>query len=432
MGLTALAVAFFVLPTRVHERYLYPFFALGAILAAFSWRWRITYVVFAVTTFLNMYVVLTTLYAYVGNPGIVDWLGIGPMIRTREWVSVIAIANLVAALWVFAQLREGALETLRRELSGTRLVPAFLTRAAPSPDPEPAVLEGAAATGIGASDPVASSTAASAAAFTAAAAAAPAETTLPTWTQAAPASEVGVLEWLRQKINARPLRADRSKALDSEPGGRLDRLDLWILVVLVVAILGLRMFRLAEPYQMHFDEVYHARTGTEFLQQWRYGYSHDIYEWTHPHLAKYAMAGGLVAWGDDRVSATSNLGVPVRDSIIEPRRDVPSLPGDRGGDKVHVVTGTELRSYDLQDRRLVFTAPIPGASALAYDPIGYKLYIGTDTGDILVFDGTGARRRHQPRDGRPGRAAVGVRPDRRDDRQHVREPRRAVAARRDR
>ena len=79
---------------------------------------------------------------------------------------------------------------------------------------------------------------------------------------------------------------------------------------------------------------------------------HDIYEWTHPHLAKYAMAGGLVAWGDDRVSATSYLGVPVRDSIIEPRRDVPSLPGDRGGDKVHVVTGTELRSYDLQDRRL--------------------------------------------------------------------------------
>ena len=35
--------------------------------------------------------------------------------------------------------------------------------------------------------------------------------------------------------------------------------------------LGLRTFRLAEPYQMHFDEVYHARTATEFLQDWRYG-----------------------------------------------------------------------------------------------------------------------------------------------------------------
>ena len=36
------------------------------------------------------------------------------------------------------------------------------------------------------------------------------------------------------------------------------------------------------------------------------------------------MAGGLVAWGDDRVSATSDLGVPVRDAIIEPRRDDPA------------------------------------------------------------------------------------------------------------
>src|SRR4029079_6977026 len=77
VGVTALAVAFFILPTRVHDRYLYPCFALGAILAAFSWRWRAAYVVFAITTFLNMYVVLTTLYATAGSPGIVDWLGIG-------------------------------------------------------------------------------------------------------------------------------------------------------------------------------------------------------------------------------------------------------------------------------------------------------------------------------------------------------------------
>lgn len=34
LGFTILALAFFVLPTRVHERYLFPFFATGAILAA--------------------------------------------------------------------------------------------------------------------------------------------------------------------------------------------------------------------------------------------------------------------------------------------------------------------------------------------------------------------------------------------------------------
>ena len=79
---------------------------------------------------------------------------------------------------------------------------------------------------------------------------------------------------------------------------------------------------------MHFDEVYHARTATEFLQDWRYGIDHDIYEWTHPHLAKYAMAGGLVAWGDDRVTATSDLGVPVRGRR---RRDAPRRSGGPAG-----------------------------------------------------------------------------------------------------
>ena len=75
-----------------------------------------------------------------------------------------------------------------------------------------------------------------------------------------------------------------------------------MMVVLAVLLLTVRVWRLAEPYQMHFDEVYHPRTAIEFLQDWRYGLSHDIYEWTHPHMAKYIMAAGLVAWGDDRTT----------------------------------------------------------------------------------------------------------------------------------
>jgi hypothetical protein len=61
VGVTLLAIAFFLLPTRVHERYLFPFFALGAILAAVSPRWLVAYVVLSAATFLNMYVVLTTI-----------------------------------------------------------------------------------------------------------------------------------------------------------------------------------------------------------------------------------------------------------------------------------------------------------------------------------------------------------------------------------
>ena len=45
VALAVLALAFFAVPTRVHERYGFPFFAIGAILFAISWRWRIAYVV---------------------------------------------------------------------------------------------------------------------------------------------------------------------------------------------------------------------------------------------------------------------------------------------------------------------------------------------------------------------------------------------------
>ncbi len=41
-----------------------------------------------------------------------------------------------------------------------------------------------------------------------------------------------------------------------------------MLAILVVAIVS-RGYRLEEPRAMYFDEVYHARTATEFLQDWR-------------------------------------------------------------------------------------------------------------------------------------------------------------------
>ena len=182
------------------------------------------------------------------------------------------------------------------------------------------------------------------------------------------------------------MRADRSRSLTGERGGRLDRLDLWFLVVLVLATMTLRTFRLAEPYQMHFDEVYHARTATEFLQSWRYGLSHDIYEWTHPHLAKYAMALGLVLWGEDDVKATSDLGVPVVASVVEPRRIDPDVRDGRAGERLHVATGTEIRTYDLRTRALISTLPAPGVSALAIDASSLQLVVGYDDGRVATLD----------------------------------------------
>ena len=194
------------------------------------------------------------------------------------------------------------------------------------------------------------------------------------------------------------LRADRSRLLDREGGGRLDRLDLWILVWLVIASLFLRMWRLGEPASMHFDEVYHARTATEFLQDWRYGLPHSVYEWTHPHLAKYAMALGVVAWGDDRVNGQSNLGAPVRDAAIEPRWDMDGLPDKRAGDRLYVATGASpgatsgptasdgIRVYDLASRQLITTFELPGVTNVAIDSTGHQLFAATGDGKVFVVD----------------------------------------------
>jgi len=189
-------------------------------------------------------------------------------------------------------------------------------------------------------------------------------------------------------LRDRPIRADRSRALHDEPGGRLDRLDVWVIVVLIASILTLRMWRLEQPYTMHFDEVYHARTATEFLQDWRYGISHDIYEWTHPHLAKYAMALGLVAFGDDRVASRSSLGVSVTAAAVEPRWDDRDTATARQGDRLFVATGSEIRAYDMATEALVARVPLPGAAAIDVDTSGHRVVVGTTSGAILTIDTT--------------------------------------------
>ena len=380
-----LALAFFVLPTRVHERYGYPFFALGIILAAISPRWRIAYVVLSVATFANMYVVLTTLYT--DNPSISDWLGIGPAIRSEAGVAVVVLLHTVAFAWAAFQLRASARDRLADELeSASEADDRFEPDADWARDHHPPIDAGLGSPGFRSPRPPPAMPAAGGVGFAAVAAPLSLAATMPTWSRPLGLMERGVVGWFRDRLGERPIRPDRSASLRGEGGGRLDRLDLWFLVVIVVASLTLRIFRLPEPYQMHFDEVYHARTATEFLQDWRYGLSHDIYEWTHPHLAKYAMALGIMAWGEDHVSATSDLGVPVVAAVVEPRTDDETAPGGRTGERVHVATGSEIRTYDLRSRALIATIPAPGVTALALDPTGGQLVVGFDDGRLATLD----------------------------------------------
>ncbi|HEX5826749.1 MAG TPA: phospholipid carrier-dependent glycosyltransferase [Candidatus Limnocylindrales bacterium] len=396
VGVCALALAFFAVPTRVHERYLYPLFGLAAILFAFSWRWRSLYLVASLATFLNMYAVLVQMYGYM-NPGISDWLGIGPASVSFGGVALVAILHTGALVFGLLQLRDGARRTLARERAealeparaaaeGGGIPVAGQPPGADEPrreDPVPVPAAGTAAAAAEVVPPLAAGAAAGTGAGTLALAA---PRRVPAWFDRPSWSEAGPIGWLRTRIGETPIRPDRSRLLRGEGGGRLGRLDIWILIVLVVAGMGLRTFRLGEPARMHFDEVYHARTATEFLQVWRYGLDQSIYEWTHPHLAKYAMAAGIVLFAGHDTTSTSELGTAVTDAAIEPRR----LHDDdsRAGERLWVATGDGVVAFDLHTRARVAELDVAGATAVAFDTGGLQLWIGTAAGGILALDGT--------------------------------------------
>ncbi len=193
-----------------------------------------------------------------------------------------------------------------------------------------------------------------------------------------------VLRWFEGKLRVPMLRRDRSKELDHEPVGRLDKLDLFIVILVVVAAMALRTYRLGEPFDMHFDEVYHARTATEFLQDWRYGEPHSIYEFTHPHIAKYSIAIGLILFGDDQVTATADLGADVTDAALETRWSPADDASERDGDRLYLATGSDVRVYDLAERDLVATLPI-AAQAVAVDEGSHTLFAADAGGTVWSF-----------------------------------------------
>jgi hypothetical protein len=70
LAFTILALAFFAVPTRVHERYLFPFFATGAILAAPALASIAGFIAVSVLNTANLHAVLTgSLHASSGGAG---------------------------------------------------------------------------------------------------------------------------------------------------------------------------------------------------------------------------------------------------------------------------------------------------------------------------------------------------------------------------
>ncbi len=352
-AVTFLAIAFFILPTRVHERYIFPAVALMPLLAVVSGRWAVALLLLSVGAFINLHAILTLPLYGSAN---VETLPLGEWFRTSPLVTISALLQTGVGLWVAAQLRPG----LRT-----------------SPDAFEAVARGA-QPGTGPAAPFPSATR---------------PPSLPTAYPPAPAQpapapvRVNLLDHLIARLSWGSLRRDRSVLLRFEPGGRIDRLDLLVLVVLVVLTLTLRGFRLDQPVRMYFDEVYHARTATEFLQQWQYGEPHDIYEFTHPHMAKYAAAWGIRLAGGNEVTGTAELGMPAEDAVIEQRWAPDDDPGRRNGDRLYVAAGDRLGVFDLATRRPVADLPL-AAGAVAVDEDDHQLYVADPAGRLYRLDTT--------------------------------------------
>ncbi|MGZ6256049.1 MAG: hypothetical protein ACXWMB_03420, partial [Candidatus Limnocylindria bacterium] len=340
------AVAFFVLPTRVHERYLFPALVLGAPLVIRGVRWAVMYVVLSVAFFANIYGVYTADWSFVTgsvmNPGAGGAaMARDPLLRATllsEWGIYLVAATAVVILgWLVVttvQLaREGAARSIAwdeadrddRE-TGRGRVPDGRTHGGSVP-------EGATAVG---------------------------GLRLPDW-----------------------LRVDRSHPLFRDPPRRLDRADVLLVLAFLLLAFGYRLWRLDTPRSMHFDEVYHARSAMEFLADWEHGWTRDVYEWTHPMVAKYLIAAGMEVADPNKVVGTTPLARPSPALAVAPRRssmgEVRSIAFIADGSAVLAIdalTGTRVASWDAG-------GPI---ASLAFDETSQRLLVGPAAGgQVHVF-----------------------------------------------
>ena len=130
----------------------------------------------------------------------------------------------------------------------------------------------------------------------------------------------GALDWLVHRLSRPSIRADRSASLAGERGGRLDRFDLLIVVGLVLA--GRRWCAATASTSRWACTSTRSTTPARPPSSCRTGSTaqpHAIYEFTHPHLAKYAMAWGIRLAGGNEVTGTGAAGRPVLDAVIERR-----------------------------------------------------------------------------------------------------------------
>ena len=101
LAFTLIAFAFFALPTRVHERYLFPVFATGALIAATSIRWRWWFIALSIANTANLHAIATLPFEGYATAGL-RGLPLGDVLREPIVVGLIADAHMVLFVLLLA------------------------------------------------------------------------------------------------------------------------------------------------------------------------------------------------------------------------------------------------------------------------------------------------------------------------------------------
>ena len=267
---TLASAAFYFLPTRSHERYLFPAFVLLLPLAATRARLLVPYVVLGLTFFVTLYFALSR-YPQNGLSG-PAWTEATLFSRPGQIaLAIVLIGGFAYMVWLL----------LRGEARLEPDVGAVLPHAAPA---------------------------------------------------------------RRWELPAGLM-----------PGRAPSRRDYVVAFLVALTVLATRGYRLDQPRDMYFDEVYHARTAFELLAQ------REPYEWTHPHLAKEIMALGILAFGDDRVIGHEDIPAnALRFAVTNDGARVYALPDaieirDRGGSLVarHATVDSKPLAVAVEGDRVI-------------------------------------------------------------------------------
>src|SRR5207249_11285357 len=105
-----LFLGFFVLATRMHERYAFPFFALALPLVVLSWPWSLAYGLATLGCLGNMYVIYAL--SWVGTAGYSGPDPVAAVLATPLGIGALSVINTVGlAVLLAAQIAEEVAQT---------------------------------------------------------------------------------------------------------------------------------------------------------------------------------------------------------------------------------------------------------------------------------------------------------------------------------